>query len=84
MTATSENGLLIRLYQNMIKISYIKELDNGQYMVCSKKGKNLGTYKSRSAAEKRLAEVEMFKHMDKKKKRRMRRKAMLEIINLKF
>ena len=40
---------------------------NGQYYVKSHTGKNLGgPYKSRKAAEARLAEVEMFKHMKKK------------------
>ena len=32
------------------------------YQVVSKKGKNLGKYKSRKAALKRLRQVEYFKH----------------------
>ena len=40
----------------------------GGYKVVSGSGKNLGgPYSTRAAAEKRLAEVEMFKHMKAKK-----------------
>jgi hypothetical protein len=40
----------------------------GSYYVRSEKGKNLGgPYKSRAAARRRLAQVEMFKHMKGKK-----------------
>jgi hypothetical protein len=53
----------------MIKEARIGRLSNGKYRVYSRTGKNLGTYTSYSGAKKRLAEVEMFKHMDKKKKR---------------
>jgi hypothetical protein len=35
--------------------------------VLSQKGKDLGTYKSRKGAEKRLRQVEFFKHLDKSK-----------------
>ena len=49
----------------IIKIAKIKQLPNGSYQVVSQKGKNLGTYKSRKAAEKRLRQVEYFKHLDK-------------------
>ena len=43
-----------------------KEADG--YHVRSESGKNLGgPYKTREQAEKRLKEVEMFKHMKKKK-----------------
>jgi hypothetical protein len=52
----------------MIKTSYIKQLSNGEYRVYSKSGKNLGTYTSKSEAEDRLKEVEMFKHMKDRKK----------------
>jgi len=34
----------------------------GGFKVVSKSGKNLGKYKSRKAAEKRLRQVEFFKH----------------------
>ena len=36
------------------------------YKVLSKKGKNLGTSTSRTEAEKRLRQVEFFKHLKKK------------------
>lgn len=39
-----------------------------KYRVVSEKGRNLGTYSTRSEAEKRLQQVEMFKHMKKKNK----------------
>lgn len=52
----------------MIKTSYIKKLPNGDYRVFSEKGKNLGTYTDREDAEKRLKQIEMFKHMKRKKK----------------
>jgi hypothetical protein len=48
-------------------LAKIRKLPSGEYRVLSQKGKNLGTCKSRKGAEKRLAEVEMFKHMDKNK-----------------
>lgn len=37
-----------------------------KWQVQSEKGKNLGTYDSKEEAEKRLQQVEMFKHMKKK------------------
>jgi hypothetical protein len=49
---------------NLIKVAYIRKLPNGKYRVFSQKGKNLGTYKSREAAKKRLRQIEYFKHMD--------------------
>lgn len=43
----------------------------GGYHVVSESGKNLGgPYKSKSAAAKRLAQVEMFKHMKGAKRRK--------------
>ena len=54
----------------MLKLSYIKRLPNGKWQVTSKSGKNLGTYTSKSKAEERLKQVEMFKHMDKQKRKR--------------
>jgi hypothetical protein len=35
------------------------------FIVKSEKGKNLGTYKTKAEAEKRLKQIEMFKHMKK-------------------
>jgi hypothetical protein len=39
----------------------IKKIKQG-WRVLSKKGKNLGTYRSKKAAKKRLQQVEYFKH----------------------
>lgn len=41
-----------------------------KYVVRSEQGRNLGTYATKAAAEERLRQVEMFKHIDEKKKRR--------------
>ncbi len=49
---------------SLIKISRIRKLPGGKYRVLSQEGKNLGTYKSREAAKKRLKQVEYFKHFD--------------------
>ena len=38
----------------------------GGYRVLAESGRNMGTYRTKSAAEKRLRQVEMFKHMRKK------------------
>ena len=51
---------LIRVIQ-----SKIVKKDN-KYQVQSEKGKNLGTYDTKEKAEKRLKQVEMFKHMKSK------------------
>lgn len=51
---------LIRVIQ-----SKIVKKDN-KYQVQSEKGRNLGTYNTKEEAEKRLKQVEMFKHMKKK------------------
>jgi hypothetical protein len=45
-----------------VKLGFIRKLPNGKYRVVSRKGKNLGTYPSRSGAVKRLRQVEFFKH----------------------
>jgi len=50
--------------ENFLKEGHIRKLPNGQYRVLSKKNKNLGTYPSKSQAEKRLQQVEYFKHKD--------------------
>jgi hypothetical protein len=64
-----------------IKNSYIGRLSNGKWRVYSSKGRTLGTYSSKKQAEKRLQQIEMFKHMDKKKKKR---KAELNMIYTKI
>jgi hypothetical protein len=53
--------------QSLVKIAKIRKLPDGKYRVLSQDGKNLGTYKSREGAEKRLKQVEYFKHLDKSK-----------------
>jgi len=53
--------------QDLVKVAKIRQLPDGKYRVLSQKGKDLGTYKSRKAAEKRLRQVEFFKHLDKSK-----------------
>lgn len=50
--------------QGLTKIARIRQLPGGKYRVVSMKGKNLGTYDSREGAEKRLKQVEYFKHVD--------------------
>jgi hypothetical protein len=44
------------------ELAYIRKVGS-QYCVFSESGKKMGCYKSRPAAEKRLKQVEMFKHM---------------------
>lgn len=49
---------------DLIKAAIIKKQPNGKYRVLSEKGKNLGESDSRTDAEKRLKQVEFFKHKD--------------------
>lgn len=51
----------INQYENLIRIAFIKKVKN-KYQVVSRKGKNLGIYNSKSEAEKRLKQIEFFKH----------------------
>lgn len=51
----------------MEKTAFIKKLPSGKYRVCSKKGKNLGTYDSKTEAVERLKQVEFFKHKNASK-----------------
>lgn len=51
--------------QDLVKIAKIRKMPNGKYRVLSQKNKNLGEYSSRKGAEKRLKQVEYFKHLDK-------------------
>lgn len=53
----------------IIKESYIRQISENKWRVFSEKGKNLGTFPSKAKAKKRLQQVEMFKHMDKRKKK---------------
>jgi hypothetical protein len=73
---TDVKTLFIESYEllnSIHKIAYIGQLSDGRWRVYSEKGKNLGTSKTKGKkgkgwAKKRLQQVEMFKHMDKKKK----------------
>lgn len=56
-----------RCLNDLVKIARIRKLPNGKYRVLSQDGKNLGTYKSREGAKKRLKQVEYFKHFDHSK-----------------
>lgn len=47
----------------------IKKLPNGKFQLVSKKGKNLGTFKTRAEAEKRERQVNFFKSRRKRKKK---------------
>jgi len=47
-------------------IDSFKYLGKQMYKVLSKKGRNLGTYKTEEDAEKRLKMVEMFKKLKEK------------------
>lgn len=58
---------LQKKYAALEKEARIRKLPNGKYRVLSEKGKNLGTFPSRSKAKKHLREVEYFKHKDKNK-----------------
>lgn len=42
----------------------IVHLDNGDWQVQSEKGRNMGTYTTKKEAEKRLGQVEYFKHIN--------------------
>jgi len=43
----------------------IRVLANGKFRLVSKKGRNLGTFDTRKAAENREREVQFFKHRKK-------------------
>jgi len=55
---------LANKYDLLIKESFIRKQPNGKYRVLSEKGKNLGEYDSKGQAEKRLSQIEYFKHKD--------------------
>lgn len=61
----------------------IRKLENGQYRVLSQKGKNLGTYKSKEEAEKRLKQVEFFKFLQSHRFKRKKKKAEIDQLYLK-
>ena len=39
----------------------------GRYRVLSESGRNMGTYRTKAEAEKRLRQIEMFKHLKRKR-----------------
>ncbi|HEX9127142.1 MAG TPA: hypothetical protein VF948_12120 [Methylomirabilota bacterium] len=39
----------------------------GGYRVLSESGRNMGTYRTKGEAEKRLRQIEMFKHLKKQR-----------------
>ena len=45
----------------LVKVAYIRKR-KGKWVVLSHKGKVLGTYKTKAEAEKRLRQIEFFKH----------------------
>lgn len=53
----------------MIKLAYIKKINDNAWRVYSESGKNMGTYHSLVAAKKRLKDIEFFKHKEKRKKK---------------
>ena len=56
-------GMLLQISKMTIRKTRGKE----EYKLISKKGKVLGTFRSRKAAEEREKQVKFFKHRDKKK-----------------
>ena len=64
---------LISKYLPVIKEKILSEINSlqekivkldGKYQVQSEKGRNMGTYDTKEEAEKRLKQIEMFKHMN--------------------
>lgn len=49
---------------NFMKIAKVRKIHNGKYRVLSENGRNLGTYNTKSEANKRLNQIEYFKHKD--------------------
>lgn len=53
-----------QILDRLLKLSYIRKLDDDKYRVYSESGKNMGTYESREGAKERLKQIEYFKHKD--------------------
>ena len=47
---------------SIIILSFVKKMPNGKWRVVSRKGKNLGEYTTKEEANKRLRQIEYFKH----------------------
>jgi len=56
------SGASILQKNAMVKTAVVKHLTNGKWQVQSEEGKNLGTYDTKEEADKRLGQVEYFKH----------------------
>lgn len=44
----------------------IRKVKEGYRVVSEKTGRNMGTYKTKEEAKKRLKQIEFFKHLNKK------------------
>ena len=53
-----------RCIQELVKIAEIRKLPDGRYRVFSPKGENLGTYKSREGAQKKMKQEDYLKNFD--------------------
>lgn len=53
-----------RCTQELVKIAKIRKLPDGRYRVFSPTGENLGTYKSREAAQKKMKHEDYLKNFD--------------------
>ena len=65
---TSEVTSTLARFGNFICLAKIVEQDGKYCVVTEKTGRKIGCYPSKEKAEKRLQQVEMFKHMKKDKK----------------
>lgn len=59
---------IIKSYFNKSLNEKIVHLQNGKWQVQSEKGRNMGTYDTKKEAEKRLGQVEYFKHLKEARK----------------
>lgn len=48
----------------------IKKVGKQKYTVIAESGRKMGTYTSKKKAQERLAQVEMFKHIEEQKKKK--------------
>lgn len=55
----------VSLYGELTSFSYIKKINDGEWRVFSRDGKNLGTFNSKEKAKKRLKQIEFFKRTKK-------------------
>lgn len=68
--------------EGLLKVAIIRKLPNGKYRVMSHKGRNLGTYKSKDEAEKRLKQVEFFKHIEDNNKAQEEANAIIDLSDI--